>query len=171
MEFNVLSFSKEDAIGYAKRNKRTDQVYMKKFDVDVVLRKGKMDNPLIDKVRYREDHRPMMVKNKRTGEERPKKNDVVTYKKPGTSEVYILAKSGGVSLFDGISSKVPFREGKDAWWIITKDAKLEPGLIIAKDMFPDQEGNTHYSIETDVDMPMSDYLDKLAALKKYMSVK
>jgi len=28
MEFNVLSFSKEDAIAYAKRNKRSDQVYM-----------------------------------------------------------------------------------------------------------------------------------------------
>ncbi len=171
MDLNVLSFSKEDAIGYVKRNKRANQIYMKKFDVDVVLRKGKMDNPLIDKVRYREDHRPMKVRNKRSGEERPKKNDVVTYKRPGTSEIYILAKSGGVSLFDGISSKVPFREGKDAWWIITKDAELESNLIIAKDIFPDQEGNTHYSIEAEVDMPISEYLDKLAALKKYMKVK
>ena len=171
MKANVLTFTKEDALGYAKRNKRANQVYMKKFDVDVVLRKGKMDNPLINKVRYREDHRDMVVKNKRTGEERPKKNDIVTYKKPGTSEAYVLAKSGGVSLFDDVSSKVPFREGKDAWWIITKDAKLEPKLIIAKDMFPDEEGNTHYSIEAEEDMPVSDYLDKLAKLRKYMRLK
>lgn len=171
MQLNILSFTKEDALGYAKRNKRANQIYMKKFDVDVVLRKGKMDNPLINKVRYREDDRPMVVENKRTGEQRPKKNDIVTYKKPGSSEVYVLAKSGGVSLFDGVSSKVPFREGKDAWWIITKNAKLAPGLIIAKDMFPDEEGNTHYSIEAAIDMPIDEYLDKLADLKQYMRVK
>lgn len=171
MSLNVLSFTKENAQGYANRNKRANQIYMKKFDADVVLRKGKMDNPLINKVRYREDHRPMMVKNKRTGEERPKKNDIVTYVQPGTTVTYVLAKSGGVSLFDGISSKVPFREGKDAWWIITKNARLEAGLIISKDMFPDAEGNTHYSIEAEFDMPIDEYLEKLAALKKYMRVK
>ncbi|WP_444885178.1 hypothetical protein [Microbulbifer sp. PSTR4-B] len=171
MGLNVLSFTQDDAIGHAKLHKRANQVYMKRFDVDVVLRKGKLDNPQIDKIRYREDHRPMMVKNNRTGEERPKRNDIVTYRMPGSSEPYILAKSGGVSLFDGISSKVPFREGKDAWWIITKDARLEPGLIIAKDMFPDAEGNTHYSIEAEIDMPVSEYFEKLAALKKYMRVK
>jgi len=113
----------------------------------------------------------MIVKNNRTGDERPKKNDIVAYKTPGAAEAYVLAKSGGVSLFDGISSKVPFREGKDAWRVITRGAKLEPGLIIANDMFPGEEGNTHYSIEAEVDIPVSEYSEKRAALRKYMRVK
>ena len=171
MGLNILSFSREEALGYTARNKRANQIYMKKFDVEVVFRKGKLDNSLIDKVRYREDHRPMYVENKRTGDKKPKKNDIVTYVKSGTSEIYVLAKSGGVSLFDGMSSKVPFRDGKDAWWIITKDAKLEPGLIIAKDMLADEEGNTHYSIEAEYDIPLQEYLDKLELLKKYVRVK
>ncbi|WP_444905446.1 hypothetical protein ACJJIR_11595 [Microbulbifer sp. SSSA008] len=44
-------------------------------------------------------------------------------------------------------------------------------IVIAKDMFPDTEGNTHYSIEAEIDMLVSEYFEKLAALKKYMRVK
>ena len=57
------------------------------------------------------------------------------------------------------------------WWVITKNAKLEEGLVIAKDMFSDSEGNTHYSIEPDRDMLLSEYIEKLEELKKYMKQK
>ena len=47
-------------------------------------------------------------------------------------------------------------------------AKLEEGLIIAKDMFKDSEGNTHYLVEPGRDMLLSEFIDKLDKLKKYM---
>ncbi|WP_444930923.1 hypothetical protein ACJJIF_03825 [Microbulbifer sp. SSSA002] len=96
-----------------------------------------------------------------------KRDDIVTYKISGKNEVYVLAKSGGVSLFDGISSKVQLGP-KDTWWVITRNAKLEEGLIIAKDIRKDKEGNTHYSIEAERDMPISEYLEELESLKQYM---
>jgi hypothetical protein len=69
-----------------------------------------------------------------------------------------------------MSSKV--KPGKkDCWWIITKSAKLEDGLVIAKDVFKDAEGNTHYSVEPDSDMLISEYVGKLDCLKKYMKQK
>lgn len=70
-------------------------------------------------------------------------------------------------MFDGMSNKVKLGN-KDRWWIIPKDAKLEDGLIIAKDVFKDSEGNTHYSIESEWDMLLSEYIEKLEKLKKYM---
>lgn len=81
--------------------------------------------------------------------------------------MYVLAKSGGVSLFDGMSSKVKLGKN-DCWWVITKNAKLAEGLVIAKDISPDSEGNTHYSIEPDRDMLLSEYIEKIEELKQYM---
>lgn len=167
MNSSVLSFNKNQAIEYLARTKRSGQIYMKKFDADVVFRKGKIDDQQIGKVRYKEDSRPQKVYNKQSGREEDKKNDIVTYRMQGKNELYVLARSGGISLFDGISSKVRLG-GKDSWWIITKDAKLDEGLIIAKDVFKDSEGNTHYSIEPDRDMPVSEYIEKLNNLKEYM---
>lgn len=167
MKANILTLNKSQAVAYMARTKRPGQVYLKKFDVDVVFRKGKLADPQIGKVRYREDDRPNKSFNKRTGREVEKKNDIVTYKMPGKDDLYVLAKSGGVSLFDGMSNKVKLGN-KDRWWIITKDAKLEDGLIIAKDVFKDSEGNTHYSIESEWDMLLSEYIEKLEKLKKYM---
>lgn len=140
---------------------------MKKFDVDIVFRKGKLEEEQISKVRYKEDSRPQKIYNKRIGREEDKKNDIVTYKPKGKNDLYVLAKSGGVSLFDGMSSKITLGK-KDCWWTITRNAKLDEGLIIAKDVFKDSEGNTHYSIEPDRDMPLSEYIEKLEKLKKYM---
>lgn len=85
----------------------------------------------------------------------------------GKNELYVLARSGGISLFDGISSKVKLGT-KDCWWVITQGAKVDEGLIIPKDLFKDSEGNTHYSIEPDRDMPIAEYVEKLDKLKDYM---
>lgn len=167
MKANALTLNKSQAQAYMVRTKRPGQVYLKKFDVDVVFRKGKLDDQQIGKVRYLEDDRPSKSYNKRTGREEDKKNDIVTYRMPGKDDLYVLAKSGGVSLFDGMSSKVKLGN-KDCWWIITKDAELEDGLIIAKDIFKDEEGNTHYSIEPERDMLLSEFVEKLEMLKKYM---
>ena len=78
-----------------------------------------------------------------------------------------LRDPAGVSLFDGMSNKIKLGK-KDCWWLITKNAKVEEGLIIAKDVFKDTEGNTHYSIEADRDMPLAEYVEKLRMLKKHM---
>lgn len=56
----------------------------------------------------------------------------------------------------------------DCLWVIMRLAKLEEGLIIAKDMFKDSEGNTHYLVEPGRDMLLSEFIDKLDKLKKYM---
>lgn len=162
-----MTLNEQQAIGYVRQTKRPNQIYMKKFDVEVVFRKGKLENAQINNVRYQEDDRPQKTYNKRTGREEDKKNDIVTYRPEGKNELYVLARSGGISLFDGLSSKVKLGS-KDSWWVITKDAKVDEGLIIAKDVFKDSEGNTHYSIEPDRDMPIAEFIEKLEKLKKYM---
>jgi len=167
MKANQLTFNRTEAESYLKINRRSDQVYMYKFDAEVVFRKGKLDDEQIGKIRYREDARPQKVYNQRTKTELDKKNDIVTYRMSGKDDLYVLARSGGVSLFDGISSKVKLGK-KDCWWVITKNAEIADGLVIAKDMFKDSEGNTHYSIEPDRDMLLSEYVEKLNELKKYM---
>ena len=167
MKPNKSTFTKTDAIGYLNRTRRPGQIYLRKFDVDVVFRKGKLDDEQISKIRYKEDNRPQKIYNQRSKMAEDKKNDIVTYRPTGKDELYVLAHSGGVSLFDGMSSKVKLGQ-KDCWWIITRGAKLEEGLIIVKDVFKDTEGNTHYSIQPDRDMPISEYIEKLDKLKKYM---
>jgi hypothetical protein len=167
MKANLLTFDENQARDHHTRSKRNNQVYMYRFDVDVVFRKGKLENEQIGKVRYKEDERPQKIYNKRTKSEQNKKNDIVTYKARGSDELYVLAKSGGVSLFDGMSSKIKLGKN-DCWWTITRNAKLEEGLVIAKDLFADSEGNTHYSIEPDRDMLLSEYIGKLEMLKQYM---
>ncbi|GAB2189623.1 hypothetical protein MAH1_12310 [Sessilibacter sp. MAH1] len=167
MKATNLTYSKSQAIDFLNTNKRKKVVYMYKFDVDVVFRKGQHEDQQIGKVRYKEDARPQKSYNKRTKREESKRNDVVTYKMPGQEDLYVLSKSGGVSLFDGISSKVSLSK-KDCWWVITQNARLAEGLVIAKDIFKDLEGNTHYAIEPDRDMLLSDFIEKLEELKKYM---
>lgn len=165
---NILTFNETEATSYLSRTKRSNQIYMYKFDVDVVFRKGKKKDQQIGKVRYREDSRPQKSYNSRTKTEQDKKNDIVTYKKGGSDDLYVMARSGGVSLFDGMSSKIKLGKN-DCWWVITKNAKLAEGLVIAKDLFADADGNTHYSIEPDRDMLLSEYIEKLNELKKYMT--
>jgi hypothetical protein len=167
MKPNQLTYSKEQAENLLKLNRRPNQIYMKRFDAEVVFRRGKIDDAQIDKVRYKEDSRPEKFFNITSGRGIDKKNDIITYKLKGKNELYVLARSGGISLFDGISSKVKLGQ-KDCWWVITKNTKVEEGLIIAKDIFKDSEGNTHYSIEADRDMPISEYLEKVKKLKQYM---
>ncbi len=53
MHANNLTFTKKQAQEYLYRNRRSDQIYMYKFDVDVVFRKGKLDDDQISKVRYK----------------------------------------------------------------------------------------------------------------------
>lgn len=52
--------------------------------------------------------------------------------------------------------------------VITRNYKLAEELVIAKDIFPDSEGNTHYSIEPDRDVLLSEYIEKPEELKQYM---
>ncbi|GAA6166355.1 hypothetical protein [Sessilibacter corallicola] len=170
MHANNLTFTKKQAQEYLYRNRRSDQIYMYKFDVDVVFRKGKLDDDQISKVRYKEDSRPSQTYNSRTKSLQDKKNDVITYRTNRNEDLYVLAKSGGVSLFDGMSNKIKLGK-KDYWWVITKNARLEKDLVIAKDMFKDSEGNTHYSVEPDRDMLLSEYIEKLDCLRKYMRQK
>lgn len=170
MYANELTFFKTQAQEYLNRNKRSKQIYMYEFDVDVVFRKGKLDDQQVSKVRYKEDSRPQKSINHRTKLMQDKKNDIVTYRTSTSQELYVLAKSGGVSLFDGMSNKITLSK-TDCWWVITKNAQLEDGLVIAKDLFKDSEGNTHYSIEPDRDMLLSEYIEKLDCLKKYMKRK
>ena len=149
MKANALTLSRKEAVKYLNRTRRSDQIYMYKFDVDCVFRKGKLDDEQIGKVRYKEDAREQKIYNSRTKSEQDKKNDIVTYKVNGSDDLYVLPHSGGVSLFDGMRSKVRLGK-KDCWWIIKKNARPEDGLVIAKDIFIDKEGNTH--CQTKVEM-------------------
>ena len=77
------TFTRAEAIAYTKLNRRSDQIYLKRFDVDVVFRKGKKIDAQLTNVRHKEDNREEMIYNKRTQSKQPKKNDIVTYKLAG----------------------------------------------------------------------------------------
>lgn len=164
----VVSLTKSEAVKIFQERERTARAveYLKKFDVEMVYRLGKEDDTRIDRVRHLEDDRPLQSTNKR-GIITQKRNEVITYKENG--EVYVLAKSGGVSLFDAMSPKLTLGK-KDVWYMVPEAAKIPKDLIIAKDKNPDQDGNYHYSIQPEIDMKMITYQEKLRELIKYMKV-
>jgi hypothetical protein len=45
---------------------------------------------------------------------------------------------------------------------------MPDGIVIAKDSQPNASGLTHYSIEPALDMPLSDFIEKLKEFAKFM---
>ena len=141
--------------------------YLHQFDADLVYRQGKKDDPRLARIRYKEDDRPEQVFNRRLNQHLPKTVEIITYRH--ASDTWVLARSGGVSLFDGPASNL--RLGKnDRWWILTRRAKLPEGLVIAKDKQVRSDGLYHYAIQPDRDMPVREFQEKLRKLEKHMTV-
>lgn len=142
--------------------------YLSKFDCEMVYRKGRNEkDSQIERVRYQEDNRPNFRTDKITGVEIPKLIEILTYNE--NNKIYVMAKSGGISLFDALSPKVRL-SGKECWYLIPRDTPIPEGLIIAKDIVPDTNGHFHYSIQPGIDMEVSLFMRKLKELKRYMKV-
>lgn len=167
MQVQEISLSREQAVSLNRdlSKVRKKVRLMERFDCEVVFRLGGKENPKISKVRVREDGRPLMRKDRITGDLIEKANDVITYAKDG--ELFVLSKSGGVSLFDGISPKLKMNKS-DRWYIIPKHAIVPEGVVIAKDVQVDRYGQFHYSLQPAYDMPIRDFQEKLESLRKYM---
>ncbi|WP_338847956.1 hypothetical protein V8J88_04085 [Massilia sp. W12] len=133
---------------------RTQEVlYIYQPDVDI-FRAGKEIYPGMTKLRYEEDDRPP-----------PKSNDILTYLAGNVLKV--KAGSGGISLFDGMNHQRKMGRS-DRWWCIPKGSQMPKDIIIAKDAKPNSNGLTHYSIEPAIDMPLSDFVEKLKAFAEFM---
>ena len=79
----------------------------------------------------------------------------------------MLAKSGGVSLFDGISPKLKMNKN-DRWYIIPRNTPVPEGVVIAKDVQVDRYGQYHYALQPLYDMPLKEFQKRLDSIKKYM---
>jgi len=155
--------------------KRKNVVYLTCFDCATAYRSGKVgkEDDAFENLRYYEDSRDMVTvrTNRVTGEKEEflKTNEIITYVENG--KTYVLARSGGVSLFDGIH---PARKmGKnDRWHCIInandKSKKLDPALIIEKKTQPNEYGLYHYSIQPNIDMTVEDFLAKLKEFAAYI---
>jgi hypothetical protein len=133
--------------------KTQEVLYIYQPDVDI-FRAGKESDTRMTKLRYEEDDRPP-----------PKTNDIVTYVVGNILKV--KAGTGGISLYDGVDRNR--RMGRtDRWWCIPKGATMPDGIVIAKDSQPNASGLTHYSIEPALDMPLSDFIEKLKEFAKFM---
>lgn len=154
------------------KSKRKNTVYLTKFDTATVYRAGKKDKPenAFDNLRYDEDSRDAVRWDKYQEEYVPKTNEIITYEENG--KIWVLARSGGVSLFDGISEKRKMRKN-DEWHIIMKapEKKLDPDLIIEKKTKANGENLFHYSIQPNKDMLLSEFIQKLKkAAKDFFTV-
>lgn len=146
---------------------RKPVTYMVRFDQDV-FRLGSQDDSRLDRVRYLEDSRPLQRKNKVTGELEDKANEIITYNEDDV--LYVLGKSGGVSLFSGQSPKLKLNKN-DRWHLIPKGLEVPDGLIIAKDKQVDRYGHFHYAIQPDRDMTMVDFIRRLEGVKADKRIK
>ncbi|MDH5178863.1 MAG: hypothetical protein OEZ39_10335 [Gammaproteobacteria bacterium] len=142
-------------------------IYLKKIDKEMIFRLGKDNNNKIAHVRHHEDDRPITSYNKRTKSIVSKRNEIITYQE--NKQLYVLAKSGGVSLFDAMSPKLTLT-GKDCWYLVPKNTPIPDGIVIAKDVEPDDNGHFHYAFQPEHDMLMSTYKEKLAEIGKHMRV-
>src|SRR5690606_19666948 len=111
--------------------------------------------------------RPLQRKNPITGKLVDKTNEVITYAERG--ELFVLGKSGGVSLFDAMSPKLTLNKG-DCWYLIPKDTPIPLGIVIAKDLEPDRNGHFHYALQPEYDMPIQTFKSKLQEIVGYMRV-
>lgn len=163
----VVTLSKRQAVQLNQNISRIRKKvrYLDKFDCEMVYRLGSKNDSKISKVRVKEDARPQQRTDKITGELIDKANDIITYAQDG--DLFVLAKSGGVSLFDGISPKLKMSK-KDRWYIIPRTTPVPEGVIIAKDIQVDRYGQYHYSLQPAYDMPLKVFQHKLDLLKEYM---
>jgi len=139
--------------------------YLKSIDCEMIYRLGGKDDPKISKVRTKEDSRPLTRKDRITGDLVEKANDIITYSKD--DELYVLAMSGGVSLFDGKSPKLKMNKN-DRWYVIPRNTPVPEGVVIAKDIQVDRYGLYHYGLQPEYDMTLVEFQKKLDALKKFM---
>ncbi|MBI3899808.1 MAG: hypothetical protein HY308_16145 [Gammaproteobacteria bacterium] len=160
------TLTKEQAISLYELQQTNGRrvVYLACLDVDAIFRMGKVDGETtIDIVRYHEDLRPMLNRDK-FGEQKSKQLDVITYQENGL--LYVLRRSGGVSLFDGMNPELALSKNR-CWYLMPKETPIPSGLIIAKDVRP-RNGYTHYALQPDEDMLRGELQERLALLRPYL---
>lgn len=141
--------------------------YLKKLDTEMVYRLGKEDDNRMSRIRHFEDDRPMAKVNRRTNTVIPKRNEIITYKE--NNKLYVLGKSGGVSLFDAISPKLTLGR-KDCWYLLPKSVNIPKEIVIAKNIDVDTNGHFHYSFQPANDMLMLDFERSLAEIGAEMRI-
>lgn len=162
-----LSQTKQQAhAALKKQNKFAKSVnYMKKLDKHI-FRLGKKDDNRMTRVRHLEDDRPLISVNKRTQKVTKKRNEIITY--VDNNKLYVVAKSGGVSLFDTRSEKLDM--GNNDCWYCLAPLKFEipDKIIIAKDKESDEYGSFHYSFQPEEDMEMLVFKEKLQIIGRQL---
>lgn len=169
MTIPQLSLSKSQAEALLRQQNRIAKavIYLRKLDRRMIYRMGKEDDNRIARIRYYEDGRPMTRTDKRTGQVISKRNEIITYKE--NNDLYVLEKSGGVSLFDAMSPKLSLGRS-DCWYYVPQNAKIPDGILIAKDVEPDEYGHFHYSFQPGHNMKLSEFQEKLAEIGKQMRI-
>ncbi len=164
---NTLTKTQAESRNRELTRTRKPVIYLKKIDKQMIFRAGKKNDNRMTRVRYLEDDRPMSQTHKVTGVTSLKRNEIITYAE--NRELFVLAKSGGVSLFDAMSPKITLSKN-DRWYYIPKEAKIPDGIAIAKDIHPDENGHYHYAFQPAYNMKMSDFISKLAEIGKQVKV-
>lgn len=161
------TLSKSQAMDLLRQQNRIAKsvIYLKKLDKRMIYRMGKEDDTRITRIRHNEDERPQTTVNKRTGQIISKRNEIITYSE--NNELYVLEKSGGVSLFDAMSPKLQLGK-KDCWYYVPENAKTPDGIVIAKDVEPDAHGHFHYAFQPEYNMKLDEFKAKLAEIGKQM---
>ena len=161
------TLTRTQAMKLREQNNRVAKavIYLKQLDKRMIYRLGKADDPRITRLRYNEDDRPQTSINRRTGVSVAKRNEIITYGEK--DELYVLGKSGGVSLFDAMSSKLTLGN-RDCWYYVPKDVRIPEGIVIAKDVSPDAHGDFHYAFQPECDMKLTEFKAKLAEIGKQM---
>lgn len=161
------TLSKSEAIDLLRQKNRIAKsvIYLKQLDRRMIYRMGKDDDNRIKRIRHNEDDRPQTSINKHTGREVAKRNEIITYAE--NNELYVLEKSGGVSLFDAMSPKLKMGN-RDCWYYVPQNAKIPEGIVIAKDVEPDANGHFHYSFQPAYNMKLVDFREKLNEIGKQM---
>ncbi len=157
------TMTKSQAQSLLRENNKVSKavIYLKKLDKEMIYRMGKKNDNRITRVRHHEDDRPMTQVNKRTKQIISKRSEIITYGE--NNKLHVLEKSGGVSLFDAMSTKLKLNKN-DCWYFLPKNAKIPKEIIIAKDVEPDAHGHFHYSLQPAYNMLMSIFKEKLAEI-------
>ncbi len=161
------TLSRHEALVKLQEQNRTAKpvIYLKVLDKQMIYRMGKENTTRITRIRHHEDDRPMVSVNKRTGVESGKRTEIITFKE--NDELYVLEKSGGVSLFDAMSPKMTMGK-KDCWYYVPKEVKISDGILVAKDVAPDANGHFHYAFQPEYNMRMSFFKEKLSEIGSQM---
>lgn len=162
----TITKSQAKAVMREQKNIVKAIVFLKKLD-KTIYRMGKEDDNRLTRVRYHEDDRPMAQLNQRSRQIISKRNEIITYSE--NNKLYVLEKSGGVSLFDAISPKLKPNKN-NFWYYLPKTVNIPNEIIIAKDVEPDAYGHFHYSFQPSHDMLMSIFKEKLAEIGMQMRI-